>query len=200
MLGRMTEAELAKLDDSSAPNVPAKLPGHPGPNTSVSVAEQRERRSIMSGMLSQGVDKEDIQLAFAQKFGMTDVAIRNLTKEVRGMWEDDDAESLRYAKSGARRRILRSIREANKDRKYTAVANLEKTLADIEGTNVVPEEKPLEVDSRLNDAVLAMLGASDSRSLRILVESERARMLIEVGERGEAPGVPVLAEGVETSA
>lgn len=196
MLSCMTEAELSEYDDPTAPNVPARLPGHQGPQAIVPVAEQRERRMFMSGMLSRGVSRDEIIKAFEAQFGMTESGIGNLMSEVRGLWEADDADELKYAKSAARRRIHRHIREAAKDRKFTAVANLEKVLSDVEGTTIVEEEKTLDVDGRVSDAILAVLGSETARDVRIMIEKER--MLIELSEPSPAKSV-IDVEGTSSA-
>lgn len=177
----MTEAELAELDEPDEPNLPEALPGAgmTGTLAPVSLEKQRERRALMSGMLAQGAGRDAITAAFGKKFGMTDEAVRVLIDEVRAMWDDEDADHARYARSAARRRLHQSIREANKDRKFTAVANLEKVLADVEGTNVNEEDQPIDVDSRLSDALLHMLQQEDTKGVRLIIERERA--IIELG-------------------
>lgn len=178
----MTEAELQALDDPDAPNTPAALPNHPGSIEPVSEIEQRQRREAMTAMLAQGVSRDAITITFGTKFGMTERGVRALIEEVRAMWDDEDADAARYYKSGQLRRMHRHIQEAAKDRKWTAVANLEKVFADVAGTNTKEEEQPIDVDSRLNDALLSVLGAKDTQQVRILVERERMRIELDVDD------------------
>lgn len=181
MVRSMTEAELAKLDDPDAPNVPARMPEGHGPRDVVPVEQQRERRAVTSGMLAQGAGADAIVTALGSKYAMSPRQAQDLVTEVRAMWDDEDAEAARYARGAARRRLMQSIREANKDRKFTAVANLEKVLADVEGTNAKEEEQPIDVDSRLTEAVLHQLQLEDTKGLRIIIESQRS--IIELGAR-----------------
>lgn len=181
----MTEAELAELDDPDAPNLPERMQGHQGSMPNVSVTEQRKRRALMSSLLSQGTAREMIYNAFDQQFGMTQPATQLLIREVQTMWETEDEEDARYLRSMTTRRVLDEIREARKDRKWSAVAKLEGVLADVQGTNVKEDEAPINVDSRLSDAILSILGASDTTEVKLLIESER--MFIELGN--QKPGM-----------
>ena len=182
MLIAMTDAELQEvLDDDSEANVPQRLPGHQGSVPRLSPIETRERRALMTAALANGIARDAIIFQFTNKYSMSERAVGDLMAEVRAMWDDEDAESARYARGAARRRIGGHLREASKDRKWTAVANLEKVLAEIEGTNVTDEEKPVDVDARLSEAILAVLGATDTKDVRIMIE--RQRTFIELGGR-----------------
>ena len=169
----MTEEQLAELDDPDAPNVPAVLPGHQGPQAIVPVGEQRARRNAMSTALQQAAGTDIILATFAKQFGMTESATRTLIAEVRAMWDDDDAEGARYKKSAQERRLMQHIGKAAKAGKYTAVANLEKTYADVTGTNIHEDDKPVDVDSRLTDALLSVLGVLDTKEVRILISQQK---------------------------
>lgn len=190
----MTDAELAELDDPDAPNVPAVLPGHQGPQAIVPVTEQRARRQAMSNALQQSPGTDVIIAHFAKTFGMTEAATRNLMVEVRAIWDDDDAEGLRYEKSAQKRRLLGHIAKAVKAGKYTAVANLEGTYASVAGTDIHEDDKPVDVDARLTDALLAQLGMMDTASVRVMIQTERT--FIELGARDGTPDRPQIGETI----
>ena len=189
----MTEAELQALDDPEAPNLPEAMPGHQGSKL-VPEAERRQRREAMTAMLAQGVSRDAIFTTFMARFNMTEAAVKQLMTDVRAMWDDEDAEAARYAKGAARRRLHRHIQEAAKDRKWTAVANLEGVLADVEGTNVKDEDLPVDVDARLSEALLAVLNATDTKEVRVMIERER--MLIELGPEAGAGQLAAQAETI----
>lgn len=192
----MTDVELQQvLDDKDAPNEPLKLPGLSGPRPNELMLQQvSQRRAAMTQALAQGVSVEAIQTMFVNQFGMRREQVRDLQREVRAMWDDDDAEFARYAKGAARRRIYGHIRKASAAGKFTAVAAFEKVMADIEGTNVVQEEKPTDVDARLTTAVLSVLGSLDTRAIRVIIEKER--MVVELSARTGTPDLPKLGETV----
>ena len=177
----MNGAELAELDDPDAPNLPERLPGHQGPQSLVLVAEQRARRSAMSSAFQQGAGAEAILATFATKFSMTEDATRKPMAEVRAMWDDDDAAGARYEKASQKRRLLGHIGKASKAGKWTAVGNLEKVYADVVGTNIHEDDKPVDVDARLTDAILAELNAQGTKGVRILIQTQRT--FIELGQR-----------------
>ena len=193
----MNTEELAELDDPDAPNVPAVLPdrGLRGPSPPVSVPEQRARRNAMSSALQQAPGSDAIVATFAKQFGMTETATRMLMRETRAMWDDDDAESSRYKKAAQERRLLSHIGKASKAGKFTALANLEKVYSDVAGTNIHEEDQPIDVDTRLSDALLAELGGLDMKEVRILISTEKT--FIELGTRdGTVATRPKLGETI----
>ncbi len=198
----MTEDQLAKMDDPEAPNVPAVLPGHQGPQAHVNPSEQRARRNAMSNALQQAAGSEVIFATFAKQFGMTEPATRLLITEVRAMWDDDDAESARYKKSAQERRLLAHISKAATAKKFTAVANLEATYAKVAGTDIHEDEKPVDVDSRLTEALLGVLGVLDTKDVRILISEQRTiiELTAQDGTVGTRPKIQPGETIVEGSA
>ncbi len=190
----MTEEQLAEVDAQDAPNVPAVLPGHQGPQAIVSVSQQRARRNAMSNALQQAPGTSGIVATFAKEFGMSEGATLALIQDVRAMWDDDDAESARYKKSAQERRLLAHIAKASKAGKYTAVGNMEKVYADVAGTNIHEEDKPADVDARLTDAILAELNVMGTKEVRILIQKERT--VIELTTRDGTEAIhPKLKSG-----
>lgn len=169
----MTEAELAELDDPDAPNEPTTLVGHRGSSAMVPVQEQRERRGTMSAALAAGANSDQLIASFAKQYGMTETGTRNLMREVRAMWDDDDSESSKYKRSAQERRLLNHIQKAVKAGKFTAVANLEKEYTSVSGTGIHEDDKPIDVDSRLTEAILKEIGAMDTQSVRIMIQDEK---------------------------
>lgn len=161
------------MDEPTAPNVPAALPGHRGPHAIVPLDEQRARRNSMSSALQQTADIDVIIASFLREYGMKEPATRNLINEVRAMWDTDDADGLRYEKSAQKRRILGHIAKATKAGKFTAVANLESTYASVAGTDIHADDMPIDVDARLTDAILAEMNALGTKEVRILIAQER---------------------------
>lgn len=179
------EAVLADLDARGEPNVPQRLPakGTGGTQSYVSTTDARERRRLMSVALAQGIPMDSIYEQFSVTYGMSEGATKRLVTEVRAAWDDEDSEDLRYAKHAARRRLRQQIREAAKDRKWTAVANLEKVLCSVEGTHREEDETPTDIDARLSDALLHELKLKDTKEVRIMIE--RQRMFVEIGPSAE---------------
>lgn len=172
----MTEREVDEVLEraNSAANRPAKLhsPGTGGSKPKVSTEEARHRRQMMSSALAQGFPTDAIYTQFNHEFGLSEEQTRRLMREVRAQWEAEDSEEARYAAAKQRRRLWDHIREARKAGKWAAVANLEKVLASVEGTDQ-PTETALAGDgARLSDAILAILGQTKEGDVRIMIERQ----------------------------
>ena len=131
-----------------------------------------KRRAIVSQLLAQGMPDRDIvsvcldperALDFGQAW-----RVHRLLAEIKDQWAHDDAEQAPRLKAMAVRRLLGSIQSARADKAWTAVASLERTLADIQGTR---EPVRIEVDvtadmvpvrSSLNTVVGGNSGVSSS--------------------------------------
>lgn len=188
------------LNATDEPNAPLAIPGVKGLGGSkphVSSTEARKRRTYMSYMLASGVAMDKVHEECQRLYGFTEEKTRELIKEVRAQWDEEDGEAGRYAKHAARRRILGAIRVATKEKKWHAVANLEKTLAEVEGTSIPVEEKTEPVDARLTEAIMAELGAQDEKSVRLLIQRERTYVELSASAR-DAGAVIVTTEGEET--
>jgi hypothetical protein len=182
----MTSAEVdAILSDKTLPNEPAKLGGkYRGSQPYVDPAQARERRAAMSAALAQGASRDAIIATFTAKYNMSESAIESLRKEVVQIWAEEDREQLSISRGAARRRLMGHIHSAAKDRRWTAVAALEKTLSDIEGT-VAPE--PVNADdeddvTRTMKVVMEQLGAMDAAQVRILIDRERIAIEAQRGD------------------
>ena len=190
----LTDREMdAILEDDSRPNVPARLDGTTAVQTFVSPDEARRRREVMSGMLAAGLsmDRIIIQMGLEKVtlpngteqdgFAMSEDQVVRLINEVRGVWEQEDLERAVYNKSAAVRRHQDHIQKASKKGQWPAVAMLETNLARIQGTN-----EPLEIhvndDSRVNDALVRVLGMANPEKLREMVTQERERFIEAHGE------------------
>ncbi len=188
----MTDAEVqALLADKTQPNRPMALAGQATgslDSAPVTTEAARERREAMSQALARGVSPDRIIQTFSKKYGMGTAGVRTLMKEVRAMWDEEDAETMRYAKAAARRRILPVIAKATAEKRYAAVANLEKVLADVEGTALPEEEINQGVDARLTDAVIAVLGSEDEKTVRLMIEKER--MYVEISTHDGTESAP----------
>ncbi len=191
-----TDEQVAQMleDADGEANVPQKLRGggHSGPIANVGPVEARQRRRLMSAALVAGVAMETIAAQFMDTYGMSIDSVKHLVSEVRAMWTDEDADAARYAKNTARRRYHGHIREASKDRKWTAVANLEAGLAAIEGTTAVEDEAPTDINARLEDAILHQLQQEGTKGVRMLIQRER--MFIELGEHDGTVALPAKTE------
>lgn len=143
------------LQDEQQINEPAQIVGSKGNGVReyVPLFERRRRRATMETLLQNGASTDAIITTMAGPdpkkggFGMTEAAVRKLMREVLRRWEEEDAEFAPYYRAMAIRRIQSHIRAAASDRKWGPAAQLEKVLADVQGT-VSQEEPQLPGDQR----------------------------------------------------
>jgi len=185
MAGLADADVLDALADVDAPNEPAALAtqGAGGTRLVVSTTEQRERRHAMSQLLMQGTSMDGIFKILMldkdpktgkQGFNMTQSAILALRDEVWATWADEDAESRPYYKSATMRRLHSEIVQAKSDHSWSAVAMLEKTMMEVQGT-AEPLEVNLTGDVRLTRSIIEVLGEEDAPTLRQMIDDERKR-------------------------
>lgn len=195
-MAALTDTEVDTILDDDRPNVPARIDGTTAVQAYTSPELARQRREAVSSLLAAGVSTDAIIAQMGKAvivapdgtqhtgYDLPEPQVMRLISEVRQIWDQEDAERQQWAKAAAVRRHQDHIRKASAKGAYTAVAMLETNLARIEGTN-----EPLEIhindDSRVNDAVMRVLGMTDPTKLRALVAQERERYV-------EAEGVEVV--------
>lgn len=167
--------------DSLGPNVSgAGTSGGVRPNT-VNASESRRRREAMSRLLAAGASTDLIIETFTKVvmddgspgFNMLEGSITRLMDECRSAWGDEDRERAKYVKSAAVRRHHRHIAAASKKGAFSAVAMLEKNLAQIEGTMVHRVE--IGGDARITDMLMRVLGEVDPEDAKRMI-AEEARL------------------------
>lgn len=197
----MDDQKLDELLKSDAPNKPVKTPKLTAPEKPrfVPVIERRRRREALSRLLASGMSNDAIFELMGKEvnddgspgFNMTEDSVKHLISEVYAEWQEEDAERKPQTKAAAERRILRHIVQAKRDKAWTAVSTLEKVLMQIQGT-AEPIEFSSTTDSRINEAILHILGEEDPRKIRELIESERVTL------KGESDKpIAVLPDGNE---
>jgi hypothetical protein len=168
MDGEKTDEELMVVEGE---NVPEKLPGGglSGSLAVVSPEEARKRRMVLSRLMASSISDDEIIEMMGTKFLLTRQAVRSMMRDVYSQWAEEDKERSPYQKHAAKRRIRKWLGDASKDGSWTAVANLEKVLSSIEGT-----QEPIEVSTpandRLSEAMLAVLGNMDPTKVRKLID------------------------------
>lgn len=163
------------LDNSSAKNEPQKIEGllgSSGPQKKISPQESRKRREACSQLLATGVSDDQIEAIMGHNFDMTPEQTKKCINDVYQRWADEDGHRGKYQKQAARRRIYSSLKGAREDRKWQAVAQLERVLSEIEGT-IEPVEINISSHVRVTGAVLNVLGGMDEDRIRALITQER---------------------------
>lgn len=190
----------AVLQDTTLPNVPAQLAGGvglSGTRVVVPVAEQRDRRETLSQLISGGISRDRIMQTMTAAtrpdgspgFKMTESGVDALINEVYQSWREEDAAGRPHKKSGAIRRIKRTIARATAKGAFTAVGQLERTLMMIEGT-----AEPLKVEvsgvDKVSVALVHVLNVQSPEELDELV-AEGRQHLKEHGATLLAPGTEI---------
>lgn len=194
------------LGDDSEPNEPKKLHGVSASSgrqtvTKLNETDAKKRREAIANLLVVGADRATIldkmtpvtlpsfvngKKTTVPGYGMTPREVDLAIKSIYAEWDEEEAELRRYAKSKSERRILAEIHQARADKQFGAVANLEKVLMAMQGTEQ-PPERPQQIDSRITDALLQFFGEMDPAEMRILIERERIEFF--AGDR-ELPKLP----------
>lgn len=191
-MAALSDTEVDTILDKDLPNVPTRIDGTTAAQAYTPPDVARNRREAVSALLAAGVSTDAIvtQMGRAQitapdgvqhaGFSLPQPQTMRLIAEVRQIWDAEDNERQQWAKSAAVRRHREHIRKASAKGAYTAVAMLETNLSRIEGTNE-PIEIHVNDDSRVNDAVMKVLGLTDPAKLRTLVAKERERYIETTG-------------------
>lgn len=169
----MDEDEFQALLQEQGPNQPLGITGSlTGPRPHVSPEEAAKRRMLMSSAMMQGASRDQIIATFMKPpFALSESGVIELMREVRARWLEEDLENQSIERSAAKRRLNRWIAEAAKDRKWTAVAALEKVHADITGNSLpVPVA---DADQKTFQGVLLVLGEMRPEEFRQTVEKQR---------------------------
>lgn len=157
-------------------NAPQALPNRGrGGTFIVDRKTQSKIRSACDALIVAGVSISEAAVGIANKFSLTET---QSTAELERALERILAESERlkpFNRAISERRILGTIRDATKRHQYNAVANLEARLADVQGT-AVPQEHHVQIDARMTQATLSILGSMSQEDVEELVQEQLQRM------------------------
>jgi hypothetical protein len=191
------------LGNDDEPNEPKKTALIGGANgkrnvTKLHEDDAKKRKEEIATLLVNGATRDSICRIMGRSqfrgpdgrlikgYAMSEHEVDVVIKSIYAEWEEEEAEYRRYAKNKSERRILAEITQARTDKQFGAVANLEKVLMAIQGTEQ-PPELPQQVDSRITDALLQFFGELDPKEMRVLIERERVEFF--AGDKG-APQLP----------
>ena len=166
--------ELTKIDTEK--NLPEKLPGKGmcGPvEHHVTAPEARRRRMIMDKLITTGKSNLEIEIAMEKSYDMPPHKSRKLMVECMKRLVSEGKERKPYLRDMARRRIYSYLPGAKEDHRWGDLANLEKILAEIEGTKVEEDEKASPAEQRVKDCILQVLNESDPAEVMAIIEKER---------------------------
>lgn len=149
----------------------------------MTVDERKQRFELIEGLMVAGLSQEQIAKATGKSFGMTKHQTMLYIARIRDRWAEEEKEARPHNKTQATRRIVGHIAEARRDKNWSAVAQLEKLLSDMQGTKE-PTEINVNVDATLTQAIVSVVSN--------LTPERRAAMIEEQRRLREIAGKPVV--------
>lgn len=168
----------------------------------VTVEERRARTEVIERLLIAGVSMTRIEDTCKERFSMSAGKVRQYIEQVRARWAEEERQQRPHNKAAAIRRVLGHIAKAASDKNWAAVAQLEKHLADLQGTKEALEVH-LNIDATVTEAALHVVAnLTPERRAALIGEQRRLRELAARAAPGqasiEAEGVAVESDSVST--
>jgi hypothetical protein len=165
--------------------------------SNVSAAERQERSEAVERLLIAGVSPLRIKALVYERFGMSDGAVHGVVERVRERWRREEADSRATYKATAMRRLYGHIAEARASKHWPAVAQLERLLAEMQGTRE-PVEVAMNITATLGESAARVVAQLTPEKMAALIAEQRqlralaaGRQVIETTgvevQRGQAP-------------
>lgn len=145
--------------------------GLSGPRPKISPREANKRKGLAIALMSNGVPDAEVVQTLRKEFGITTREAKNLRFAALKKLTLESELKRPHKKALAEHRIQRHIVQAASRHAWGAVAQLEKNLSKIQGTEE-PTEQRVTVDARLQQAVLVVLGSKTPEEIQSLVAEE----------------------------
>lgn len=134
--------------------------------------ERRERDDAIERLLVAGLNRTRINSAMAERYGMSRSAVDNAIRRVRARWVEEERENRPSYKAAAIRRLVGHVAEARQAKNWASVAQLERLLAEIQGTRE-PMEVQVNLDISLPEAAMRVVAALPPDRFRALIDEQR---------------------------
>lgn len=167
----------------------------PGEERGTAVQEQLERSMAIEQLLIAGVSRSRISTLMAQRYGLTDGQVRGHMERIKARWISEEKENRAMYKETAMRRLYGHIAEAKKAGNWASVAQLERLLAEMQGTRE-PVEVAVNVGSTVVEAAAHVLSGLTPEKIAALVSEQRRLLALAEGK----PVIETTAEPVEEHA
>lgn len=158
--------------------------------TYVSPEQRRERESEIERLMIAGVSQSRTENAMRDRHGMSRHAVQSAMRRVRQRWVEEERENRPSYKNTAMRRLLGSIAEARGAKNFAAVAQLERLLAEMQGTRE-PIEMNVNVETTLPEAALQVAAQLTPERFDALVAEQRKLRAL------AAAKIPIETTGTE---
>lgn len=140
-----------------------------------------------------GVSVNAIERAMRDRHGLSGSSVRSMVARVRARWAEEERENRQHYKAMAMRRIHAHIAAARESGHFSAVAQFERLLMEMQGTKE-PEQVKVDVSVTVSESLLRVVSEMTPERMRQLVEEQRRLRLAASGVRVlEAHGVAVPA-------
>lgn len=151
-----------------------------------SAAEIEQREQFVEQLLIAGVSAGRVERVAAEKFGVARATIRGSIEKVRVRWAEEERGNRPHLKAQAQRRLIAHIAEARKENQWSAIAQLERLLSEMQGTRE-PVEINLNVDATVTEAAMHVVANLSQEKVAELVERQKRLHLL--AARAESLGV-----------
>jgi hypothetical protein len=149
-----------------------------------SPVESVERRKVLLHLLENRVSRDEQRTVMSARFAMKPGAVDRLRGILEAELLDSDRELLPLTRAKQVGRLHAHIQGARRDKSWNAVAALERTLAQVQGT-LEPVQVQVSVEATVRDAVGAVLSGLSRPQLEALLTTGEL-----VPELGPMPGRP----------
>ena len=146
-----------------------------GTKMTISPRDARQRRVMMTDLVSNNLSLDEMLEAMSDKFGMDAEAVIELKQRVCTQLQKEYEDNKSTHKAMANRRISKTIVKAGVARQFGAVAQLEAQLSKIQGTEA-PIEQHITLDATVQTATMTILGEMDPAQIQVLVAEELKRL------------------------
>ena len=153
---------------------PTAAPSDPSERrrTYVSPEQRIEREAEVERLLVAGVGQRGIERTMHERHGMTVSMVRSAASRVRKRWADEERDNRPSYKAAAMRRLMGHIAAARGKDNYAAIAQLERLLAEMQGTRE-PEVVNLNVETSLPEAAMRVIAQLSPERFQALVLEQR---------------------------
>ncbi len=103
---------------------------------------------------------------------MTRTVVATYVARIREKWAEEERAARPHYKAQAMRRIYGHIAEAKRDKNWSAIAQFEKILSDMQGTKE-PVEINVNIDATVTEAALHVVSTLTPERRRALIEEQR---------------------------
>lgn len=138
----------------------------------VSPEQRRERELEVERLMIAGVSQTRIEGAMRDRHGIGKSSVHSTMARVRRRWAEEERENRPSYKNTAMRRLLGTIAESRSAKNFAATAQLERLLAEMQGTRE-PIEMNVNVETTLPEAALQVAAQLTPEKFAAIVAEQR---------------------------